>query len=65
LWDITLALCILHIPFLLGLLFNLEEGSDVFLQKCLCLAMPDIENIKGLNLAVIKLTTFQVTKLPL
>jgi hypothetical protein len=26
---------------------------------------PDIENIKGLNLVVVKLTTVQVTKLPL
>jgi hypothetical protein len=28
-------------------------------------AKPDIENIRGLNLAVVKLTTVQVTKLPL
>jgi hypothetical protein len=28
-------------------------------------AKPDIENIGGLNLAVVKLTTVQVTKLPL
>jgi hypothetical protein len=28
-------------------------------------AKPDIENISGLNLAVVKLTTVQVTKLPL
>jgi hypothetical protein len=28
-------------------------------------AKPDIENIRGLNLAVVKLTTFQATKLPL
>jgi hypothetical protein len=26
---------------------------------------PDTENIRGLNLAVVKLTTVQVTKLPL
>jgi hypothetical protein len=26
---------------------------------------PDVENIRGLNLAVVKLTTVQVTKLPL
>jgi hypothetical protein len=26
---------------------------------------PDIENIRGLNLAVVKLMTVQVTKLPL
>jgi hypothetical protein len=26
---------------------------------------PDIENIRGLNLAVVKLTTVQLTKLPL
>jgi hypothetical protein len=26
-------------------------------------AKPDIEDIRGLNLAVVKLTTFQVTKL--
>jgi hypothetical protein len=26
---------------------------------------PDIENIRGLNLAVVKLTIVQVTKLPL
>jgi hypothetical protein len=28
-------------------------------------AKPDIENIRGLNLAVVKLTIVQVTKLPL
>jgi hypothetical protein len=28
-------------------------------------ARPDIENIRGLNLAVVRLTTVQVTKLPL
>jgi hypothetical protein len=28
-------------------------------------AKPDTENIRGLNLAVVKLTTVQVTKLPL
>jgi hypothetical protein len=28
-------------------------------------AKPDIENIRGLNLAVVKLTTVQMTKLPL
>jgi hypothetical protein len=28
-------------------------------------AKPDIENIRGLNLAVVKLTSVQVTKLPL
>jgi hypothetical protein len=28
-------------------------------------AKPDIENIGGLNLVVVKLTTVQVTKLPL
>jgi hypothetical protein len=28
-------------------------------------AKPDIENIKGLILAVVKLTTVEVTKLPL
>jgi hypothetical protein len=28
-------------------------------------AKPDIENIRGLNLAVVKITTFQATKLPL
>jgi hypothetical protein len=28
-------------------------------------AKPDIESIRGLNLAVVKLTTVQVTKLPL
>jgi hypothetical protein len=26
---------------------------------------PDIENIRGLNLAAVKLTTVQMTKLPL
>jgi hypothetical protein len=25
---------------------------------------PDIENIRGLNLAVVKLTTFEVTNMP-
>jgi hypothetical protein len=28
-------------------------------------AKPDIENIRGLNLGVVKFTTVQVTKLPL
>jgi hypothetical protein len=28
-------------------------------------AKPDVENIRGLNLAVVKLTTVQVTKLQL
>jgi hypothetical protein len=28
-------------------------------------AKPDIANVRGLNLAVVKLTTVQVTKLPL
>jgi hypothetical protein len=28
-------------------------------------AKPDIENIRSLNLSVVKLTTVQVTKLPL
>jgi hypothetical protein len=28
-------------------------------------AKPDIENIRGLNLGVVKLTTVQVTKMPL
>jgi hypothetical protein len=28
-------------------------------------AKPDTENIRGLNLAVVKLTTIQVTELPL
>jgi hypothetical protein len=28
-------------------------------------AKPDIENIRGLNLAVVKLATVQVTRLPL
>jgi hypothetical protein len=28
-------------------------------------AKPDVENVRGFNLAVVKLTTVQVTKLPL
>jgi hypothetical protein len=28
-------------------------------------AKPDLENIRGLNFAVVKLTTFQATKLPM
>jgi hypothetical protein len=28
-------------------------------------AKPDIENVRGLNLAAVKLTTVQITKLPL
>jgi hypothetical protein len=28
-------------------------------------AKPDIENLRGLNLAAVKLTTVQMTKLPL
>jgi hypothetical protein len=34
-------------------------------METLCFACEDKENIRGLNLAVVKLTIVQVTKLPL
>jgi hypothetical protein len=42
-------------------LYNEDPRSAEIEDK----AKPDVENIKGLNLAVVKLTTVQVTKLPL
>jgi hypothetical protein len=38
------------------------KGMDIFVVQDK--VKPNIENISGLNLAVVKLTTVQVTKLP-
>jgi hypothetical protein len=40
-----------------------DQPSDMFAAQDK--SKPDTENVRGLNLAVVKLTTVQVTKLPL
>jgi hypothetical protein len=63
--NITLILTIIYLKNFAG---NKQKSYKIMRMNMFAAqdkAKPDMENIKGLNLAAVKLTIVQVTKLPL